>query len=291
MKVINTERNAGIRRLWTARTLSLLGCLIMGLTCLPVQSEAAGNDPSLVYAAPGALRAQNTVKSKKKKNGWVRSKGEKYYYKNGKKVKGWYIIGGKEYFFNGSGILQTNCITGNAAGGYDYVDRKGIRIKEPTIRLAVKLVRSLTDSSMTPVQKLNACYDHFVWNCGYQSNSYTFSVANFANLGSRLYTVGAGDCVQSALAMTYCARVLGFMARFAEGMVDAYSSVPNSDHGWCEVKINGRYLVYDITMKRYHTGAPLGGVVTRGQYPYAIVCYHTYYLHADNGATFWKIPG
>lgn len=286
----NHDRHSCFSYISKYKVLIFLGFLLMYSIIHPADVSAANPTASSSDYDRTSVTIQSKEKAAKKKKGWVKSDGNKYYYKKGKKVKGWNTINGKEYFFNNSGILQTNCITGNTAGGYDYVDIKGIRIKEPTIRHAVSLVRSVTNSSMTPKQKLDACYSHFVWNCSYQSNTYTFSIANFATLGSRLYTVGAGDCYQSALAMTYCARVLGFMARFAEGMVDAYSSVPNSVHGWCEVKVNGRYLVYDITMKRYHPEAPLGGVVTRSNYPYAIACKHTYYLHANNGTTFWKIP-
>ena len=265
---------------------AMVFCAALLLICMLSMPAAA----QVVAPDSSGLSALHVVKASKKKNGWSKSDGKKYYYIKGKKVTGWRTIRGKEYFFDNSGVLQTNCITGNAQGGYDYVDQKGIRIKENTIRLAVNLVRSLTDDRMSAKQKLDTCYSYFVNHCTYASNSYTFSISNFPVLGSRLYSTGSGDCFQSALAMSYCARVLGFMCRFAEGKVDAYSSVPVDVHGWCEVKINGRYLVYDITMKRYHPTAPLGGMVTRGGYPYAIACYHTYYLHANNGMSFWKTP-
>ncbi len=219
--------------------------------------------------------------------GWKTMNSFRYYYVQGKRVTGWNKIKGKEYYFNRYGRLMTNRIVGNKAGGYDYVDRTGQRVRDTAVRMAVALVRRVTDSSMTPEEKLETCYLYLINNFDYTSYYYELSPETLPELAKRMFSGGTGDCMQSAVAMTYIARVLGYPARAAYGFVNSYSPDPIWEHGWAEVAFGNRFYVYDITMQRKYTGYQLHAVPL-SKYPFAIKRSGTYRLLISNTNVVWR---
>lgn len=228
-----------------------------------------------------------SVEARSQITGWRTVKNYRYYYVNGKKVTGWKKIKGKEYYFNRHGCLLKNRIAGNTAGGYDFVDKNGQRVKDPAMRMAVALVRKITRYSMSREQKLETCYQYLVNAFDYSSYDYSLSPDTLPELARRMFASGYGDCIQSGAAMVYIAHVLGFPAKVSYGFVNSYSPDPIWEHGWAEVAFGSRYYVYDITMQRKYTGYLLHGV-TLNQYPFAIKRSGSYRLVTSGGKAIWK---
>ena len=244
-----------------------------------------------VLAFSAAAFQGNTVQAATK-HGWVTKNGKTYYYnKKGKKVTGWKKISGKVYYFNAKGVLQKNKIAGTQEEGYDYVDKKGVRCRDQAIVLAKNLVLRLTDPAWTPRQKLLRVFEYFVDECVYVSDYYVFAPENFSAIASRMFMRRGGDCNEGALALVFVGTVLGLTSRLCEGYVDYYSRgtpprFPGNAHGWAEIQIDGKYLVYDISMERAH-GSGLYEI-PREWYPYAIQADSMYRLAVSGGKPVWK---
>ena len=221
-----------------------------------------------------------------KKQGWVTKNGHTYYYVKGKRVKGWKTINGKEYYFNSLSRLMKNRIVGNSRGGYDYVDAKGIRVKDPVVRKAAALVRGCTNSSMTRNQKLETAYWWIIQNYVYVSHEYSMAPSNFPSVALGMFSSGGGDCFQSALVMAYVAKVLGYQVRVIYGFVSSETPTPIYTHGWAEVLYGNQYYVYDITMQRRYSQL-LHGILIEN-YPFAIARDKAYYLNITDGVVVWK---
>ena len=228
-----------------------------------------------------------TVKAAERRDGW-RILGERsFYYQDGRKVTGWFTIQDYDYYFNNKGRLITNGIGGNKKAGFDYVDSRGRRVTDPTMRTAVALVRSITAGIKDPEEKLEKCFWYLVRECIYRAMDYEgFTAQDLPSYADYMFRVRAGNCLGGATAMAYMAKALGYDVRICWGKVSSYNPVPDNDHAWAEIRKDGKYYVYDVSMQRVYQ-AQLHNIIRR-EYPYAVACEHCYYLKTGKGDAYWK---
>ncbi len=90
--------------------------------------------------------------------------------------------------------------------------------------------------------------------------------------------------------MTYVARVLGYDSRFAYGDVSTnmYKTTSLTAHGWCEIKIGGKWKILDITMQMPRSVDLF--LRTRSSYPSGLQlkCNGTYTMKVKKGKVSWK---
>ncbi|MGN0468502.1 MAG: transglutaminase domain-containing protein, partial [Acutalibacteraceae bacterium] len=185
------------------------------------------------------------------KTGWQTINNNKYYFKkSGEAATGWYKIGDYYYYFGSSGVMRKNQIVGNY-----YVLNNGRRSTSAAVNGAVKVVNSVSKSSMSKEEKLKACYNWIIRNCSYERD-YT----NPANLKSgwtetyakQLFSNHTGNCYRYASGMAYCAAVLGYKSKVAIGKISSSHGMTN--HGWAEVTMNGKTYIYDPVQQDYYSG-------------------------------------
>lgn len=186
------------------------------------------------------------------KTGWITIDGSKYYFSKKKSymLKGWNKIGGEYYYFKSNGKMVKSAIVGNY-----YVLSNGKRAESSAVSYAVKAVKAATTDKMTQEQKLKACYNWIIKNFSYErdyqdpaklKNNWTKSYAEYA------FKKKKGNCYKYASAMGYCAEILGYEARVVYGKIASGSSRTN--HGWTEIKINGKYYIFDTVQADYYKG-------------------------------------
>lgn len=113
------------------------------------------------------------------------------------------------------------------------------------------IVSGATNSSMTQVQKLRACYNYVRNHVHYRSNNNHVARGADGSTWTETYMVrlinqgGYGNCYCFASEMYYLARRLGYwQATAISGGVDTPSYV-NGDHGWMEMTLNGTAYIFD----------------------------------------------
>ncbi|MCD8077708.1 MAG: hypothetical protein LUE63_04925, partial [Lachnospiraceae bacterium] len=211
----------------------------------------------------------------------------KYYFTSkGKMVTGWKTIDDLKYYFNSKGKLQTNKIVGSKKKGYYYVDETGVRVTDSNIQAAVDFVMENSDSSQSASKRLKACFKAL---CKYPYKRFysdSPSASKIKKYASYMFTNKTGNCYRYASAMAYIAKVLGYESRVAVGGVTAYSG-SLSPHGWCEVKVNGKWKMIDCSMQRAHSDVSLY-LVTRAKYPYRLRCDSVYTMTVKKGKVKWS---
>ena len=233
------------------------------------------------------LSDKNAVSVPAGYTGWKRKADRTWYFKDGKQVRGWQKINGKWYYFTYDG-KKTNCIAGNASGGWHYVNAQGVRITDPQIRMAVEFVRSCSNDGQSGKVRLRKCFQKM---CTYLYSRYpsdTPGPSAFASYAANTFTVKLANCWRYSCAMAYIARVLGFDSRVCLGGVTAHGPThPLSAHGICEVKLDGTWKVMDVSMQRAHRNVNLF-LVPRGNYPYRLQINTTHPLKIKGTAVYWE---
>ncbi len=220
-------------------------------------------------------------------DGWDRTTEETFYYQNGRRVTGWRKINKKYYYFDENGVLQTNRIAGNKKKGCYYVDADGVRVTDSAINYAVRFVMKYSKARQTPEQRLKSCFKAL---CRY---SYTRSYSNHPNAKViRSYALDAfkskkANCFRYGAAFAYIARVLGFDSRYADGSVIGQPGRDYGPHGWCEVKIDGKWKICDCSMHRAHKESNFY-LVEWKDYSYPIRRKKVYTMQVKNGKVSWK---
>ena len=162
--------------------------------------------------------------------GWNNENGKKTYNKNDgtKAKKEVIVIDGKECAFDGNGYY-----VGDKSAAYISAFKK-----------AIKFVDSVTNSSMSQEQQLQACFNELIdkkypernpWIPHDRSDGW---VERYAN---HWFDENFGNCFSSASAFAFCARVIGY--------TEVYGC-SNGAHGWTE--IDG--YIYDPNWAKFQPG-------------------------------------
>ena len=220
-------------------------------------------------------------------DGWIKAESGTYSYKNRKKQTGWCKIKQKYYYFDKKGILQKNKIVGNKKSGYYYVDVSGIRVTDQATQYAVKFVLKHSDSGQSSKERLKSCYEalcHYSYQRFYSHDASADKVKSYALY---MFKNKRGNCYRYASALAYIARVLGFDSRVAVGGVTAYANNDLSPHGWCEVKVDGKWKICDCSMQRAHKNNNLF-LVEMKNYPFRIRCDTIFTMKIKKGKISWR---
>ena len=218
--------------------------------------------------------------------GWKSASGRTWYFVNGQQLRGWQRIGGYWYYFTYDG-MKTNCIAGNASGGWYYVNAQGIRVTDTQICQAVGFVRSCSSDSQSPMSRLHSCFRTM---CTYTYSWFPDSPgpAAFPSYASHTFRVKIANCWRYGAAMAYVARVLGFDSRVSLGGVTAHGpTYPLSPHGWCEVYVGGVWKMIDVSMQKHHPNVNLC-LVSRGQYPFRLQVNSTHPMTVRGTNVVWS---
>lgn len=226
---------------------------------------------------------------KKKKIGWKKENGRKYYYVNGVKVKGWKKIKGKYYFFKTTGArkgsLMTNSIVGTKKGGYYYVDKKGVRVKDATIKKAVSLVRKNTKASWKNEKKLKAAFDYIVKNYTPEDVKGTPNKKTLKKYANNMFNKNAGNSYSCAAVVAYVAKTLGYDSRVVVGRITCTEGVV--PHGWAEVKIDGQWYIFDADMQSKYPQLNCFKQ-TKKSFAFKHRAIKRYKIYVNNGKVSWK---
>lgn len=241
----------------------------------------------------------------KKLNGWVKSKGYRFYYENGVKATGFKVINGKTYYFlkkKGSSAPKGAAIKGwhklygnyyffNRNKGFMEQDKKvdGVSInangiakptaynvsKIKTMIRARKLVKSLTKVTDSKKVKRKKVFKymtkvpyigyHFLKNVRNQKD-WDIVMANDI-LDENAHATNGGECTAMACALGYLLHECGYKTVY---ITDDDSTLHGDAHSW--VEINGK--AFDPLFAR-----------TKGWNNY----YNADYNHNGNGANLWAI--
>ena len=217
-------------------------------------------------------------------NGWVKEEKKTFYYNDGKAVKGWQKIHKKWYFFDKkTKALKKNCIAGDKAGGWYYVDEDGVRCGNKTMKLAVKAVRKYSKAKDKPVKRLYSCFRYFVKNYRYRSGGYKVSAKELPSFAKEFLLTKGGNCYRGAAALAYCAKALGYEARIGVGGKSKKEIV----HGWTEVKIGKKWYYYDINRQRMNSHMKMYKLSVKKK-PFGLVKNKDWDLTVSSGKVKWK---
>ncbi len=178
-----------------------------------------------------------------------------------------------------------NCILGTKKKGYYYVDSTGTRINDAQINQAIQFVTSCSSSSQSPRKRMLACFKKM---CTYTYSWFPDSpcAAVMPAYASHTFSAKIANCWRYGAAMAYVARVLGYDSRVCIGGVTAYRNHYLSNHGWCEVYIDGVWKMIDVSMQKHHTEVNLF-LVPRNKYPFTLRCDSVYPMRIRSGRVVW----
>lgn len=213
--------------------------------------------------------------------GWSRKAKVRRYYKKGVAATGWCTIGKEQYYFNSQGKLLTNQIVGSR-----YVDDKGIYVNDKTMKLAVAFVNKHSNIRRSNAVRLKECYDYLWKNIAYKR---TYGIPGRADMDDIAYSMlynKYGNCFCFGSTFAYIAKALGYEVRTAVGEISARRG-GMTPHGWCEVRVNGQWLICDPDMQMNFPQINVY-MQTQSQYRYKHNVNHHYYLKIAKGKVTWK---
>lgn len=246
-------------------------------------------------------------KDGKLKTGWQSIKGKKYYFdrktgrmytkrhKIGKHVyyfnkKGvlqvskWVRDGKKVYYCGKKGVIQQNRIVVTKKGRF-YVDGGGVRVTAPEIMHAVDFVAEHTKDSWSADVKLKHCFDVLWQNYPYKRYYETPSAQAMPGYANDMFVNGQGNCYRYAASFACIAKVLGFDARVASGLIIARSG-GMTPHGFTEINVGGVWYICDANMQRNHPERN-SYMCTEGTYPYVHTSTVRFTLVIKGGKVVW----
>ncbi len=176
--------------------------------------------------------------------------GSLYYFKsNGRARTGWFTVSGKLYYAASNGKLKTNTtyesVTFTKNGYAKSNTASKLKIK------CMKVVSSITNSSMTKAQKLKAC-----WNYMTSTSRWSYRVIYVSSYPSgwqltfayNMLTSGSGNCYSFACAFAALAHEVGYTPYVVVGRVKGTrDGAADGLTRHCWVRINGCY--YDPEAK------------------------------------------
>ena len=185
------------------------------------------------------------------------------------------------------GITPTeNCIMGSQKTGYYYVDGTGSRVYDDQIVMALNFLNSVSSPSQTPRARMLACFRKL---CTYTYSWHPDSPSAWVmpTYAADTFRTKIANCWRFGAAFAYIARVLGYDTRVCIGGVTAYQYSELSNHGWCEIYIDGTWKMVDVSMQKHHPEVSLF-LVPRYEYPFRLRCDSIYTMRITNGRVYWS---
>lgn len=192
----------------------------------------------------------------------------------------------KKTYFSNRGKIEKNKIVGNKKQGYFYVDNTGVKVKDKTIKLAVKFVRKHTKSKWSQSKKLKACYTYFWKNYTYKRSYDKPRASKMSSYAKNMLTKKHGNCHRYAATFAYIARVLGYDVRVSYGSIPCLSGGV-TPHGWTEIKINNHWYLFDANMQRNYPNIN-SYQRTEKTYAYPHKVSKKFKMKIKNGKVIWK---
>ena len=166
------------------------------------------------------------------------------------------------------------------------MDKSGIRVTTKEIKMAVAFVMKNSSVKQSPQERLKSCFWTLCNHYPYQRIiSDVPSAGKIPSYAAYMFQNKRGNCYRYASSMAYIARVLGYESRVAVGGVS--SSTYFSPHGWCEVKMDGKWRMYDCSIQAAWPQKQLYQI-ERKSYPFWLRIDHVYTMKSKNGKIFWK---
>ncbi|MBQ0000262.1 MAG: hypothetical protein KBT01_01815 [Clostridiales bacterium] len=203
--------------------------LVLMLACMSAQTASAAAKPPT--------------------NGWyTAADGHKYYYKNGKMLKGWQKISGYWYRFNGTGLMNTNCIVPSKDGlGWRYVGHDGIYCTDKAVQRAVNMVMAHSDPAKSNGKRIGEVYRYMKSKARYAYNSKKMSTAVIPEMANIYMTQLKGDCITTTCGFAYIPLVLRFNVRIQSGTCGSKTN----PHTWPEIYCTDYWYIFDLS-REYH---------------------------------------
>lgn len=193
----------------------------------------------------------------------------------------------KKTYFSKQGTILKNTIAGNKSQGYYYVDSTGVKVTKKEIKQAVKFVRKHTKTSWSKSRKLRACYEYLWKNYTYQRFYDSPKASKMPSYAKYMFSNKRGNCYRYAATFAYIARVIGYDTRVVSGGIPSLSRSGFAPHGWTEIKIDGKWYIFDANMQRNYPNVD-SYKKTSQTYPYRHEVYDKYKMTVKNGKVTWK---
>lgn len=189
--------------------------------------------------------------------GWRTIKKKTYYFnKKGRMKTGWLKLDGKKYYMNEDGVRQTGYLEIGDKTYYfkpktGVMDPKKTVVKSKLEKLCESVVSKQVKTSDSNSTKLNKLFKYVVNNYTYLRNSAPSGQHWYRDYAYNMLNSKKGNCYGFAAVFACLAKeATGLDVRVATGYVPAVSGGV-TPHGWCEVKINGGWKVFDPDLYKY----------------------------------------
>lgn len=156
-----------------------------------------------------------------------------------KKRSGWYTVNGKTYYFS----KKTGALFPSKT-----IKRKLSKLEKLCKQIVDKKVKK-SDSNNTKLKKL---FKYVAWNCNYKRRTdFSGKKGWYRKYAYDMLTTKKGNCYCFAAAFACLAkRATNLPVRVGWGYTPQRSG-GLAPHGWCEIKINGTWYVFDPDFYRY----------------------------------------
>lgn len=190
--------------------------------------------------------------------GWAVNGADKYYTDaSGVIQTGWQEIAGSEYYFDAAGKMYTGSKT---IDGMEYLfDPETGKLdteKTPRETRLERLCRQIVESQVKKTDsvntKLSKLFQYVTWKHSYlRSYSFTGASGWHKTYAYNMLTSKRGNCYSYAAAFAYLAKkATDLPVRVGWGGTPARAG-GLTPHGWCEIRINGVWYVFDPDLYRY----------------------------------------
>ncbi len=166
----------------------------------------------------------------------------------------WAQIGDGIFYFGADGAMVTNTVVDGFQIGPDgraiipmpvfQTDMSTVNPDSALGQYCLNVINSITDFSMTPDQKLSACYAYIVNNFKY-NRTYETPMGDWTGqYALELFSSGYGNCYRFASGFAHLAKALGYEVKVITGQIhSARGGV--TPHSWVEIFYNGGWYICD----------------------------------------------
>ena len=230
--------------------------ILLGILMLVCSLCISGITVQAETAAPVSV----TVKASAK-NGWVISKGKRYYYVNGKKVTNtWKTISKKRYYFGADGAAKTGWYSIGSKSYYFTATGINVPSKTKAMDKALltqmdKVIKASVSGTASNTTKLKKLFSYVQTKCSYgRVMNFTGKAGWHYTYAKEMLTKKQGSCYHYAAAFAVLAkRATGLPVRICWGTSNAFNTERWQNHGWVEIKIGSTWYTFYPNAARYST--------------------------------------